>query len=171
MPRLTLTHVSKSGSWLTKHQWGMSLNSHCWVYYSGPLFPKRTDVLPQNLAKFRSREIRLETFQRCRDVCQISERCDHYNIQSRGFETSRDFAVRRLTASWIDVLVPCNVAKPPPLIWRSGTRRLNPRVFNFQISCNNLTWKKIGYQDDSLRNVRQGDMPYYPLRFTNELPS
>ena len=23
----------------------------------------------------------------CRDACQISERCDHYNIQSRGFET------------------------------------------------------------------------------------
>ena len=29
---------------------------------------------------------------------QISERYDHYNIQSRGFETSRDWAVRRLTA-------------------------------------------------------------------------
>ena len=36
--------------------------------------------------------------QRCRDACQISERYDHYNIQSRGFETSRDLAVRRLTA-------------------------------------------------------------------------
>ena len=31
-------------------------------------------------------------------VCQISERYDHYNTQSRGFETSRDLAVRRLTA-------------------------------------------------------------------------
>ena len=29
---------------------------------------------------------------------QISERYDHYNTQSRGFETSRDLAVRRLTA-------------------------------------------------------------------------
>ena len=28
----------------------------------------------------------------------ISERYDHYNIQSRGLETSRDLAVRRLTA-------------------------------------------------------------------------
>ena len=30
----------------------------------------------------------------CRDASQISERDDHYNIQSRGFETSRDLAVR-----------------------------------------------------------------------------
>ena len=30
-------------------------------------------------------------------ACQISERCDYYNTQSRGFETSRDLAVRRLT--------------------------------------------------------------------------
>ena len=36
--------------------------------------------------------------QRCRDACQISERHTHYNIQSRGFETLRDLAVRRLTA-------------------------------------------------------------------------
>ena len=31
-------------------------------------------------------------------ACQFSERYDHCNIQSRGFETSRDLAVRRLTA-------------------------------------------------------------------------
>ena len=31
-------------------------------------------------------------------ACQISERYDHWNIQSLGFETSRDLAVRRLTA-------------------------------------------------------------------------
>ena len=36
--------------------------------------------------------------QRCRDACQISVWNDHYNTQSRGFETSRDLAVRRLTA-------------------------------------------------------------------------
>ena len=30
--------------------------------------------------------------------CQVSERRDDYNTQSRGFETSRDLAVRRLTA-------------------------------------------------------------------------
>ena len=34
----------------------------------------------------------------CRGACQISERYDHCNIQSRGFETSRDLTVRRLTA-------------------------------------------------------------------------
>ena len=38
--------------------------------------------------------------QRCRDVCQISERHDHYNVQSRSFETSRD----RPSASWIEAL-------------------------------------------------------------------
>ena len=31
--------------------------------------------------------------QRCREACQISERYDHYNIGSRGFETSRDLTV------------------------------------------------------------------------------
>ena len=36
------------------------------------------------------------------DACQISVRNDHYNTQSRGFETSRDLAVRRLTAMWIE---------------------------------------------------------------------
>ena len=30
--------------------------------------------------------------------CQISERCNNYNTQSRGFETSRDLALRRFTA-------------------------------------------------------------------------
>ena len=33
----------------------------------------------------------------CRGACQISERYEHCNFQSRGFETSRDLAVRRLT--------------------------------------------------------------------------
>ena len=36
--------------------------------------------------------------QRCRDACHISKRYDHYNTQSHGLETSRDFAVRRLTS-------------------------------------------------------------------------
>ena len=36
--------------------------------------------------------------QRCRGACQLTERCDNCNTQSRGFETSRDLAVRRLTA-------------------------------------------------------------------------
>ena len=36
--------------------------------------------------------------QRCRDACQIPERYDYSNIQSWGFETSPDLAVRRPTA-------------------------------------------------------------------------
>ena len=35
------------------------------------------------------------------------ERYNHYNNQSRGFETSRDLVVRRLTAQWIEALNPC----------------------------------------------------------------
>ena len=34
----------------------------------------------------------------CRDACPISEWYNHYNTQSRGFETSWDLTVRRLTA-------------------------------------------------------------------------
>ena len=73
----------------------------------GPLFTKRTDVLPQDLVKSRSHEIRVEIFpialqfdrqQCCRHACKISERYDNCNIQSRVFETWRDLAVRRLTA-------------------------------------------------------------------------
>ena len=35
---------------------------------------------------------------RGRDAYQISKRYDHHDIQSRGFETSRDLAVRRPSA-------------------------------------------------------------------------
>ena len=35
---------------------------------------------------------------RCRDACQISERYNQYDTQSRGFETSRYFVARCLTA-------------------------------------------------------------------------
>ena len=41
---------------------------------------------------------------RCRDACQTSERYDYYNTQSRDFETSRDLAIRRLTAWRIEAL-------------------------------------------------------------------
>ena len=53
---------------------------HC---YSGPLFTKRSGVLPQDPVKSQSR---------------IPERYDYYNTQSRGLETSQELAVRRLTA-------------------------------------------------------------------------
>ena len=35
---------------------------------------------------------------------QITERYDHYNIQSRSFETSKHLGVRCLTAWWIEAL-------------------------------------------------------------------
>ena len=41
--------------------------------------------------------------QRCRDYCQISDRYDYYNAQSRGFQISRDPTVRRPSAKWIKV--------------------------------------------------------------------
>ena len=62
--------------------------------YPGPLSTKRADVLPQDLVKSRSLGIRVQIFQslreiwqvprqqRCRDVCQISERYDHHSTQS-----------------------------------------------------------------------------------------
>ena len=62
--------------------------------------------------------------QRCQVACQISERCDHDNIQSRGFGTSRDLAVRRLTAYWIEVQITVRF-----LILESSIRE------SWQVSC------------------------------------
>ena len=39
--------------------------------------------------------------QRCRDACQISERCDHHSSKSCGFDNFRDLAVRHTSAEWI----------------------------------------------------------------------
>ena len=41
--------------------------------------------------------------QRCGDTCQISERYNHYNISSHGFEASRDLAVSR-TSSCLPII-------------------------------------------------------------------
>ena len=84
------------------------------IYFQG-LFTERTDVLPQDIAKSRHRDWdggldfsnRCESWQasrqlRCRDACQISLRHDHYNTQSRGFETSRDLAGTHLNPLWIE---------------------------------------------------------------------
>ena len=65
------------------------------ILSSGSTSTKRANVLPQDLANSRSREIQVYTFPialkfdrlRCRDACEISERYDNYKIQSRGFET------------------------------------------------------------------------------------
>ena len=68
----------------------------------GPPITKRTVVLPWDLSKSRSPEIRVLTFPIAlkfdrhlrsrfyRYDCHISERWYYYNIQSRGLETSRD---------------------------------------------------------------------------------
>ena len=45
----------------------------------------------------RSKICQVPRQQRCGDACQSSQRCDHYNIQLRSFETSRDLAARHLT--------------------------------------------------------------------------
>ena len=43
--------------------------------------------------------------QQCyRNACENSEQYDHYNIQSRGVETSRDVAMRGLTALGVEAL-------------------------------------------------------------------
>ena len=39
-----------------------------------------------------------------RDAYQASKRYEHYDIQSCGFEISRDLAARRPSASWIETL-------------------------------------------------------------------
>ena len=41
----------------------------------------------------------------CRGACHISEQCDNSNYQSRGFETSRDFTIRRLIGYWNGALI------------------------------------------------------------------
>ena len=78
------------------------------VPITGSLFAKRADVLRQDLVKAsKPRDSSLDSPNRseiwqaprqqcCRDAFQISERYDHYNTKSRGFETSRDLAVSHL---------------------------------------------------------------------------
>ena len=54
-------------------------------------------VLQQDLVDCRSPEIwQVPRPRRSRYACQMSERYEHYSIQFRGFETSRDWALRRL---------------------------------------------------------------------------
>ena len=62
-----------------------------------------SDVLPQDLVKSHSREIRCyndriyrsEILHATRQRCQIGERMEKSKPESRGFETSRDLAIRR----------------------------------------------------------------------------
>ena len=75
---------------------------------SGPLFTMRQDVLPQDLVMTRSGEIRVQAFpialqfsrrlhSRAADM-PVKSQSDYYNIQTYGFGTSRDLAVRRPSA-------------------------------------------------------------------------
>ena len=84
-----------------KSRTGTKRNFHRISVMIGPyghLFINRTDALPQDLVTSRNSKIRVLPFPIAlkidrhfgRDTCQISERYDHYNIQSRGFETSRE---------------------------------------------------------------------------------
>ena len=105
MPRTIFSLQSLAGDSISHH-------------LSGPLFTKRTGVLPPNLVKSRSREfgsyddrIALKFWkvirQRCcRGTCQISGQLEKPKPTSHGFETSRDLAVRRSSAQWIEALVP-----------------------------------------------------------------
>ena len=74
-------------------------DSHWWGYYPRPRFTKRTDVLVQDSKPWdsgldfpnRSKIWQAPRQQRCWDACQISERYNRCNIQSRGFSRLRDF--------------------------------------------------------------------------------
>ena len=80
----------------------------------GPLFTKRVGVPPQDLvdvSKPRDSELDVSNRpdiwqaprqQRCRCICQIAERYNHYNTQPCDFETSRDLAVRRPSTWWTE---------------------------------------------------------------------
>ena len=82
--------------------WAHTENEHCEAetilrmipefIVTQQLYRKQLIVIIINANIFQPRQ------QCCRDACQISERYYNCNIQSRGYETSRDLAVRRLTA-------------------------------------------------------------------------
>ena len=78
---------------------------------SRPVFTEWTDVLPQDLVKYRSRRVgccngliahkiwQASWLRCCRGPCKISERYEKYKPKSRSFETSRDLAVERSFAN------------------------------------------------------------------------
>ena len=97
-------------------------NDHWLLLEPEPLFTKRTAVLSQDLVKFRSRVIMLEWSYRS-EIWQASRQCccpganyflgrlEKTKPESGGFETlrdlavnSRDLAVRRSSAYWIEAL-------------------------------------------------------------------
>ena len=78
------------------------------IYYLGLLYSLSGRTSYRKMSW--RREISYYTFpiaqklDRRRDDCNISKWYDNFNTQSRGFETSGDLTVRRLTAWWIEAL-------------------------------------------------------------------
>ena len=71
---------------------------------TGPQYTKRTSYRKISW-RLKTTRFRLRLFQSLWNMtgtCQASKRYMNYNIQSRGLETSRDLAVRRLAAYWIE---------------------------------------------------------------------
>ena len=81
-----------------KQHWAMTLFPKWWT----DIFAGSHEVskMRDSGFDFSNRcEIWQAAWQRCcQNSCQISERYDHWNIQSHDFETSRDLAVRRPSA-------------------------------------------------------------------------
>ena len=95
---------------------GLSM-SRIWTAIRAPSqYPKRRlSVRSRKVSKLR--DLYLESSDRseiwqalrqqcCRCACQISKRYDNLKYQSRGFETLRDLAKRRLFGYWDGALVP-----------------------------------------------------------------
>ena len=82
-------------------------NNQDFVYMSNPVLCKIFTARSREVSKYARFMFRLynrfeilqaHRYQSCRDACQITERRDHYNTKSRGFETSRELTVRRPSA-------------------------------------------------------------------------
>ena len=86
--------------------------THMFILTQGLLFTKRTNVLPQNLVKPRSRKIRVYTSPiaiKCDPLIgsgaaeiPVKFQSDTRFLTSRGFEISRDMSVWRLTRQGLE---------------------------------------------------------------------
>ena len=93
----------------TQNFWTLSVTPHpvTWAPFQYPI--RRLIVRSREVSKPRDWclelcdrfEIWQAPRQHCyRGACQLSEWCDNFNYQSRGFETSRDLTLRRLIGYW-----------------------------------------------------------------------
>ena len=62
--------------------------------------------------------------QRCRAACQNSEKYNNYNTQTRGIETSRDLAVRRLSYHFVNRGQVSDKRSYCTILWSLETARL-----------------------------------------------